>query len=59
MRPRDQSQIARQFVDDDLLIRGAGDPFVAGQATTHPLVPSRPAQPRPHRRVFDARDFPG
>ena len=22
-------------------------------------VPSRPAQPRPHRRVFDARDFPG
>ena len=31
MRPRDQSQIARKFVDDDLLIRGAGDPFVAGQ----------------------------
>ena len=30
MRPRDQSQIARQFVDDDLLIRGTSNPFLAG-----------------------------
>ena len=27
--------------------------------TTHPLVPSRPAHPRPHRRVLNAGDFAG
>ena len=44
MRPRDQSQIARQFVDDDLLIRSTSNPFRAGQATTHPLC-AEPTSP--------------
>ena len=59
MRPRGERQFARRHVRHDLVVRGASDPFVAGQATTHSLVPSRPAQPRPHRRILDAGDFPG
>ena len=38
MRPRDQRQIARQFVDDDLLIRGVLNPFLAGDCPRHPFV---------------------
>ena len=59
MRPRGERQFARRHVRHDLFVRGASDPFVAGQATTHPLVPSRPAHPRPHRRVLNAGDFAG
>ena len=58
-RPRGERQFARRHVRHDLVVRGASDPFVAGQATTHPLVLGRPAHPRPHRRILDARDFPG
>ena len=58
MRPRDQSQIARQFVDDDLLIRGAGDPR-RGPGYDSPTCaePTSPTTSAPS--CFDARDFPG
>ena len=55
MRPRGERQFARRHVRHDLVVRGASDPFVAGQATTHPLVPSRPAEPVLHRRDFGPR----
>ena len=41
MRPRGERQFARRHVRHDLVVRGARDPFVAGQATTHPLVSLR------------------
>ena len=54
-----ERQFARRHVRHDLVVRGASDPFVAGQATTHPLVLGRPAHPRRHRRVLGTGDFPG
>ena len=41
MRPRDQSQIARQFIDDDLLIRAELNPFLAGRLPSTPICALR------------------
>ena len=52
MRPRYQRQLAGQVTfDDNLFVRGASDPFVAGQATTHPLVlePTSPSTSAPSK----------
>ena len=36
MRPRGERQFARRHVRHDLVVRGASDPFIAGQATDSP-----------------------
>ena len=38
MRPRYQRQLAGQDVHDDLIVRRAGYPFVAGVRTAYPGV---------------------
>ena len=42
-------------VHEEFYKAGNVNPFVAGQATTHPLVPSRPAEPMLHRCIFRPR----
>ena len=45
LRLRGERQFARRHVRHDLVVRGASDPFVAGQATTHPLKALRSSRP--------------